>query len=52
MSSRCWQPAGGVADDAGIISVGKVVDGDGVMRESETKILPGAESVRKNGWGD
>ena len=45
MSRRCWQPAGGVADDASIVSIEKVVDGDGGLRESETKILPGTEGV-------
>ena len=40
--------SGGVADDASIISIEKVVDGDGGLQESETKILPGAEGVRES----
>ena len=40
--------SGGVADDASIISIEKVVDGDGGLRESETKILPGAEGIRES----
>ena len=40
--------SGGVADEASIISIEKVVDGDGGLRESETKILPGAEGVRES----
>jgi hypothetical protein len=40
--------SGGVADDASIISIEKVVDGGGRLRQSETKILPRAEGVRES----
>ena len=37
--------SGGVADDASIISIEKVVDGGGRLWQSGTKILPRAKGV-------